>query len=65
MRKYTLVMGAHGVAEGIDFHFGGVIANTLNAHRVVQYFQEAKGNECADKLISGPSMRRLGGKEQR
>lgn len=56
MRKYTLVMSAHGVAEGLDFKFSGTIANTLNAHRVVQYFQEAKGTACADQLISCSSL---------
>lgn len=28
------------------------IANTLDAHRVIQHFQEEKGPETADKLIN-------------
>lgn len=48
---YSTYMRALGVGVGIDFSFGGQIANTLNAHRLIQYFQEEKGPETADKII--------------
>jgi predicted DsbA family dithiol-disulfide isomerase len=51
MQKYTRVMGAYGAAEGIDFKFGGTVANTLHAHRMIQHFQEEKGAETADKIV--------------
>jgi predicted DsbA family dithiol-disulfide isomerase len=52
MQKYTKVMTAYGAAEGIDFKFGGTVANTLHAHRLIQHFQEEKGPETADKIVS-------------
>ncbi|GAB7340328.1 hypothetical protein MBLNU457_6780t1 [Dothideomycetes sp. NU457] len=51
MDMYTKLMSAYGKDEGIEFKFGGTIANTLQAHRVVQHFQETKGPETADKMI--------------
>ncbi|KAM0483630.1 hypothetical protein ACHAPX_002122 [Trichoderma viride] len=36
---------------GINFRFDGAMGNTLHAHRVIQYFQQAKGSETANKLI--------------
>lgn len=48
---YTRVMGAYGEKEGINFKFGGIVANTLQAHRMIQHFQETKGPETADKII--------------
>ncbi|PTB69757.1 thioredoxin-like protein [Trichoderma citrinoviride] len=41
------------VAEplGIALRFDGRKGNTLHAHRVVQYFQDAKGAETASKLL--------------
>lgn len=44
-------MTAHGKDAGIEFNFGGTIANTLHAHRVVQHFQEEKGVEVAGKIV--------------
>ena len=52
MKMYTTVMTAYGVNVGIDFKFGGKVANTLNAHRLIQHFQEEKGPETSDKLIN-------------
>ncbi len=52
MEKYTQVMSSYGAAEGINFKFGGTVANTLNAHRLIQYFQETKGPETADKIVN-------------
>lgn len=49
---YKTLMSAYGVGVGIDFKYGGVVANTLDAHRVIQHFQEEKGPETTDKLIN-------------
>lgn len=51
MKMYITLMTAYGVSAGINYKFGGTVANTLNAHRVIQHFQEAKGPETADKLV--------------
>ncbi|PNS20235.1 Structural maintenance of chromosomes protein 4 [Sphaceloma murrayae] len=53
MKMYTTLMSAYGVAEGIDFKFGGTMANTLQAHRTIHHFQETQGPEVADKLVNG------------
>ncbi|KAK5219070.1 hypothetical protein LTR99_006548 [Exophiala xenobiotica] len=45
-------MTAYGESAGIKFKFGGTMANTLDAHRVIQHFQEEKGAETADKIIN-------------
>ena len=52
MKMYTTLMTAYGVSAGIDFKFGGTVANTMDAHRVIQHFQEEKGPEIADKIIN-------------
>lgn len=51
MDMYVEYMSALGEASGIKFKFGGDIADTLQAHRVIQYFQEEIGAETANKLI--------------
>lgn len=51
-KMYTTLMSAYGTAEGIDYKFGGTVANTLQAHRVIQHFQEVKGPKTADKIIN-------------
>lgn len=51
MRKYVTLMTAYGKAEGIAYKFGGVVANTLPAHRVIQLVQETKGPEVAEKVV--------------
>lgn len=38
---------------GLKISFDGEMGNTLDAHRVIQYFQEEKGDETANKLIDG------------
>ncbi|KAK4947692.1 hypothetical protein LTR10_013638 [Elasticomyces elasticus] len=45
-------MTAYGKSAGINFKFGGTVSNTLDAHRVIQHFQEEKGPEVADKIIN-------------
>jgi predicted DsbA family dithiol-disulfide isomerase len=52
MKMYMTLMSAYGVSSGINFKFGGKVANTLDAHRVIQYFQEAKGEETANKIVN-------------
>lgn len=52
MKMYTTLMSAYGMSAGIDFKFGGTVANTLDAHRLIQYFQEEKGPEAADKIVN-------------
>lgn len=51
MKKYTTLMSAYGVSVGIDFKFQGMVANTLNAHRLIQHFQEEMGPETANKIV--------------
>ncbi|QIW95488.1 hypothetical protein AMS68_001006 [Peltaster fructicola] len=52
MKMYTTLMSAHGVGEGIDFKFGGTVANTLQAHRLIQHYQQSKGAAVADCLVN-------------
>ncbi|TKA71594.1 hypothetical protein B0A49_04727 [Cryomyces minteri] len=52
MKIYTTLMAAYGVGLGIDFKFGGTVANTLDAHRLVQHYQSQRGPACADALIN-------------
>ena len=51
-KMYTTLMQAHGVGVGINFRWEGMTANTLQAHRLIQHFQEEKGLETADKIVS-------------
>jgi len=51
MNTYTTLMNAYGESAGIHYNFNGKIANTLEAHRVIQHFQETKGPETANKII--------------
>ena len=52
MKMYITLMTAYGKSCGINFKFGGKVANTLAAHRVIQHFQETQGEETADKIIN-------------
>lgn len=52
MEKYMLLMSTYGNKEGIDFKFGGTVASTLPAHRMIQYWQEKRGAETADQLVN-------------
>ncbi len=51
MAMYVALMQSYGDPVGIKYKFTGTIANTLPAHRVLQYFQQAKGPETADRLV--------------
>ena len=48
---YTTLMSAYGANCGIDFKFGGTVAKTIDAHRVVQWVQETKREEAAMKVV--------------
>ena len=52
MKKYMTLMSAYGVGVGIDFKFHGTVANTMDAHRMIQHFQEEMGPETADKIVN-------------
>jgi predicted DsbA family dithiol-disulfide isomerase len=52
MKMYTTLMSAYGISAGIAYKFGGTVANTLHAHRVIQHFQEKKGPVTADRIIN-------------
>ena len=52
MNMYIKLMSAYGEAEGIKYKFGGTVANTLQAHRLIQHYQDAKGPETADKIVN-------------
>jgi predicted DsbA family dithiol-disulfide isomerase len=51
MQMYSQYMGALGQAEGIQFSFHGTIANTLNAHRLIQWAQESHGEDAANRVV--------------
>ncbi|KAF2014790.1 thioredoxin-like protein [Aaosphaeria arxii CBS 175.79] len=51
MAMFAKYMGALGEAEGVTFDFHGTIANTMNAHRVLQVVQERKGEDGARKAV--------------
>ena len=52
MEKYITLMSSYGKAEGIDFNFRGTISNTINAHRLIQHFQEDLGPQAADEIVN-------------
>ncbi|KAF2740194.1 thioredoxin-like protein [Polyplosphaeria fusca] len=56
MKMYTSYMRALGKTEGIELDFRGTIANTFDAHRVLGWVQERKGDasakRCLDSLYS-------------
>lgn len=51
MQMYVKLMSAYGQSAGIDFKFGGKVANTLDAHRVIAHWQEEKGGEVAGRIV--------------
>jgi len=52
MKMYMTLVSAYGDTAGINFKFGGIVANTMDAHRVIQHFQEENGPATADKIIN-------------
>ena len=51
MKRYTALVSAYGVGVGINFKFGGQVANSMDAHRMIQHFQEENGSETAGKIL--------------
>lgn len=51
MKMYTTLMSAYGTSCAIDFKFGGMVANTLQAHRLIQHYQETMGPNTADRIV--------------
>ncbi|KAL8730985.1 MAG: hypothetical protein Q9181_004467 [Wetmoreana brouardii] len=51
VQKYTKLMSNYGSEAGIDFDFHGTVANALDAHRLIQHYQEELGPEAADKIV--------------
>jgi predicted DsbA family dithiol-disulfide isomerase len=49
--RYEMGMAAMGADVGIKFRFGGTMANTLPAHRIIQHFQEVNGPEMAVSIV--------------
>lgn len=49
---YQKLMSAYGQSAGINYKFGGTVANTLDAHRVIYNYQEKKGAKVADEIVS-------------
>lgn len=45
-------MSAYGIAAGIPFKFHGQVANTMDAHRLIQHYQEESGPDVANKLVN-------------
>lgn len=52
MNMYVRLMSSYGAGEGIHYKFGGTVANTMHAHRLIQHFQEEKGTDVADKIVN-------------
>lgn len=52
MKMYIALMTAYGKGCGINFKFGGTVANTLEAHRVIYHYQEEKGHAVAEKIVA-------------
>ena len=56
MQKYMTLMSAYGKDAGIDFNFHGTVANTIDAHRLIQHCQETKSAEVANKVVDCKSL---------
>lgn len=41
-----------GAAEGINFSYGGLIANTLDSHRLMEYAHKVGGSELQNKVCN-------------
>ena len=51
MKMYTTLMSAYGITAGIHFCFDGLVANTIHAHRLIQYYQEKMGSRVAAEIV--------------
>lgn len=52
MQKYVTLMSTYGQQAGIEFDFHGTVANTLDAHRLIQHYQEVLGPEVAGEIVN-------------
>ncbi|KAL8947419.1 MAG: hypothetical protein Q9222_006298 [Ikaeria aurantiellina] len=44
-------MSTYGQEAGINFDFHGTVANTFDAHRLIQHYQEELGPQVANKIV--------------
>ncbi|KAF2269940.1 thioredoxin-like protein [Lojkania enalia] len=51
MRMFVEYMETLGRAEGVEIDFGGHVAGTMDAHRVVGWVQGEKGEEAAERVV--------------
>ncbi|KAL8776807.1 MAG: hypothetical protein Q9213_008123 [Squamulea squamosa] len=51
MQKYITLMTTYGKEAGIDFDFHGQVANTIEAHRLIQHFQDELGPDIANTIV--------------
>ena len=56
MQKYVTLMSTYGKDAGIDFNFHGTIANTIDAHRLIQHCQETMSPEAVNKVVDCKSL---------
>lgn len=52
MKMYITLMTAYGQSAGINYKFGGTVANTIDAHRVIQHFQNTAGPSTANAIVN-------------
>ena len=50
------LMSTYGKEAGIEFNFQGTVANTIDAHRLIQHCQETIGAEGANKVVDCKSL---------
>jgi predicted DsbA family dithiol-disulfide isomerase len=68
MQMYMALMTAYGRGEGIEYKFGGTVANTLHAHRVSlyrQYFEEEQHPSSVETLVAAAMEAGIDEKEAR
>lgn len=53
MQSYIDIISIYGKEVGIGFNFQGTVANILDAHRLIQHFQEEHGPDTAEKMVDG------------
>ena len=51
MKKLTTLMTAYGASAGINVKFGGKIANTIDAHRLIQLIRKRWGQRLQIRLL--------------
>ncbi|KAL8708664.1 MAG: hypothetical protein Q9220_006489 [cf. Caloplaca sp. 1 TL-2023] len=51
MQKYVTLMSTYGREAGINFDFHGTVANSFDAHRLIQHYQDELGPQVADSIV--------------